>query len=76
MLEKSGDGAARGAGMSFEALLLREALDAVVVTTLQGEILHWNQRAAAFFGYSADEAVGQNVLPTGSRTRSSGLPPS
>jgi len=61
MLEKSRDAPAHGAGVNFEALSLQEALDAVIVMAPQGEILHWNKRAEAFFGYSSAEAVGQNV---------------
>src|SRR5258706_1869071 len=61
MSQESRGASAHGASINFEALLLREALDAVVVTPPQGEILHWNKRAEEFFGYSAEEAVGQNV---------------
>jgi protein-histidine pros-kinase len=44
--------------MSFEALLLEEIPDAIIVTTSTGEITHWTRGAEAVFGYTSQEAVG------------------
>jgi PAS domain S-box-containing protein len=45
----------------FGALLKHSPL-AVVIVRLDGRIVTVNERAAAFFGYAADEVVGRNVL--------------
>jgi diguanylate cyclase (GGDEF)-like protein/PAS domain S-box-containing protein len=37
------------------------ALDAVIMTTAKGMILHWNPAAQRMFGYSAAEALGQEL---------------
>ena len=42
----------------FTELLLNESPDAVVVTTPEGKVVHWNPEAEAVFGYLASEAVG------------------
>lgn len=42
-------------------LLLETALDAVVVMTPDGVVADWNDRAAAAFGWSRDEAVGRTM---------------
>jgi protein-histidine pros-kinase len=39
-----------------------ELLGALVVTTVDGVVVSWNEAAAALFGYSADEAVGNSIL--------------
>jgi PAS domain S-box-containing protein len=43
----------------LDQLLLDENPDAVILATASGNVLSWNNGAAAIFGYSAEEAVGQ-----------------
>src|ERR1700730_8788743 len=47
--------------LDYEALSLQEAPDAVIVTTLEGEVLHWGRGAERVFGYTAREAVGRTI---------------
>src|SRR6516164_7258902 len=42
-------------------LVLETALDAVVVMGSDGVVADWNDRAAAVFGWSRDEAVGRTM---------------
>ena len=42
-------------------LLLKTALDAVVVMKSDGVVADWNDRAAGVFGWSRDEAVGRTM---------------
>ncbi len=42
----------------FGSMILNETPDAVIVTTLQGIILHWAKGAESTFGYRSDEATG------------------
>ncbi len=51
----------RSVRLDYEALALREAPDAVIVATLDGDVLFWSAGAAAVFGYASDEAVGHNL---------------
>jgi len=50
-------------------VLLHETPDAIVVTSLDGNVLYWNNEAESVFGYSAAEAVGQPletlIVPAG-----------
>jgi PAS domain S-box-containing protein len=39
--------------------VMESAIDAIVSSNVSGLILSWNRAAAALFGYSADEAIGQ-----------------
>ena len=41
--------------------IVEQIADAVIYADLTGTIRRWNQGAAALFGYSAAEAVGQNL---------------
>lgn len=45
----------------YQALLLNNVRDAVVVWDLAGRITYWNQAAAALFGFSAEERIGRPV---------------
>lgn len=45
----------------YTRLLLEETPDAVVVTTPEGTIVHWNGEAERVFGYSRAEAEGQLI---------------
>jgi PAS domain S-box-containing protein len=47
--------------MRREAQILAQVHDCVVTTDLQGNITLWNRGAERVFGYSADEALGQNI---------------
>ncbi len=54
----------RVAGVTEEWLataVVRESAEAIVVTDPAGIIRLWNDGAARIFGYSADEAMGQNL---------------
>jgi len=42
----------------FGTLILNETPDAVVLTSLEGEVVCWTNGARAMFGYSSDEALG------------------
>ncbi len=52
-------------------LLLHETPDAIVVTTPDGQVLHWNNESERVFGYASAEAVGQAldtlIVPAGYR---------
>jgi PAS domain S-box-containing protein len=39
--------------------VMESAIDAIVSSDVSGKILSWNRAAAAVFGYSAEEALGQ-----------------
>ena len=41
--------------------ILDQAADAMIYTDRAGNIARWNSAATALFGYSADEALGQNL---------------
>ena len=54
------------------AQLLRGLADAVVVADVEGTIVFWNEAATRLFGWSAGEAVGQNldlIIPERQRAR-------
>jgi PAS domain S-box-containing protein len=42
-------------------LILEQIADAVIYADAAGTIVLWNDAAAALFGYSAEEAVGQSL---------------
>ena len=42
-------------------LILEQVADAVIYTDTMGSIVLWNAAAAALFGYSAAEAIGQSL---------------
>ena len=52
---------AREAQLREQARLLDEARDAIIVRDLGGVITYWNRSAAALYGWSAEEAVGQSA---------------
>jgi PAS domain S-box-containing protein len=41
--------------------ILDQIADAVIYADRSGAIIRWNRASAALFGYSADEALGQNL---------------
>ena len=47
--------------IDFGTLILDETPDAVVLTRLDGEVVHWTNGAHKVFGYSSEEAVGRKL---------------
>ncbi|MBI4788994.1 MAG: PAS domain S-box protein [Chloroflexi bacterium] len=47
--------------LGFQANILRNVRDSVIVTDLKGQILYWNEGATGCYGYTADEVLGQSV---------------
>ncbi len=47
--------------LDFLQLVLDEAPDAVILTESQGTVVHWTKGAERVFGYTADEAHGQEL---------------
>jgi protein-histidine pros-kinase len=45
----------------FDRVFLQENPDALVLTTLQGEVISFNKGAECIFGYSNDEAAGRSL---------------
>src|SRR5438874_8094941 len=60
-----------------ERVVLDQLDVAVVVTDLQGVIMHWNRAAESLFGWTVEESVGRNVVdvlvPTGGRQAAFGI---
>nr|UDM54156.1 TPL3103 [Tolypothrix sp. PCC 7910] len=47
--------------LQLQAQVLAQTHDSVISTDLDGYIISWNQGAERVFGYSAEEALGQNI---------------
>src|SRR5437773_9723254 len=45
----------------FYKLLVEQTPDALIATTHDGKVLHWNRGAETTFGYSGAEAVGRSL---------------
>jgi PAS domain S-box-containing protein len=45
--------------LRFQATVLRNIRDSVIVTDLEGRIVEWNRGATAVFGYQAEEVIGR-----------------
>ena len=45
----------------FQANILRNIRNSVIVTDFQGKITYWNEGADSIFGYSAEEMLGQSI---------------
>ena len=54
--------AAIAAKVREQAQILDQIHESVIVMDLSGYITHWNQGAQRMFGYTAEEAVGRNIL--------------
>jgi PAS domain S-box-containing protein len=48
--------------LRFQARLLDAVGEAVVATDVEGRIIYWNAAAEALYGWTAEEALGQNVV--------------
>jgi len=46
--------------LRFQASMLRNIRDSVIVTDLEGRIVDWNRGATEVFGYAAEEALGKS----------------
>jgi two-component system sensor histidine kinase/response regulator len=44
------------------ATIVEDSREAIIGTSLQGVITEWNRAACDYFGYAADEAIGQPVI--------------
>jgi PAS domain S-box-containing protein len=44
--------------LQFQATILQNVSESVIVTDLQGHIIYWNEGATALFGYSAQDMLG------------------
>ncbi|MEV4782598.1 PAS domain-containing sensor histidine kinase [Burkholderia sp. LMU1-1-1.1] len=47
--------------IDFGTLILDETPDAVVITRLDGEVVHWTSGARRVFGYGSEEAMGRKL---------------
>ncbi|HAF13447.1 MAG TPA: hypothetical protein DCK99_07045 [Blastocatellia bacterium] len=48
--------------IAFQARLLSAVEQAVIATDLDGKVVYWNSFAEALYGWSAEEAIGANVM--------------
>jgi len=51
-----------GEAIRFQAQLLNTVEQAVIGTNMDGVVTYWNQFACKLYGWSRDEAVGQNII--------------
>jgi PAS domain S-box-containing protein len=51
-----------GDQLAFQASVLANVRDSVIVTDLAGTVLYWNDGATATFGWTAAEALGQPIV--------------
>ncbi|HTY99155.1 MAG TPA: PAS domain S-box protein, partial [Rhodocyclaceae bacterium] len=56
------DPAATAAELSQQAQILDQINESVIVMDLAGYITRWNKGAERMFGYTAEEAIGRNIL--------------
>ena len=48
--------------LRFQAQLLNTVGQAVIATNLDNQVVYWNRFAETLYGWSADEAVGRNIV--------------
>ncbi|MBE0539415.1 MAG: PAS domain S-box protein [Ignavibacterium sp.] len=48
--------------IKFKSDLLSHVGQAVIATDLQGNVIYWNNAAEEIYGWSSDEALGQNIV--------------
>ena len=59
----------------FAAQVLDQIGAAVVVTSIDGTILHWNRQAEALYGWNEDEAIGSNLIELSMATQEAAIWP-
>lgn len=47
--------------LQFQADILKNVRDCVIVYDLQGKIIYWNEGAESIYGYSEKEIIGKNI---------------
>ncbi|MEU5846151.1 sensor domain-containing protein [Saccharopolyspora shandongensis] len=47
--------------LHHQAALVQHVSDAIIATTRDGEVTSWNRAAAAIYGLSAEQAIGQHI---------------
>ncbi|MDO1446697.1 PAS domain-containing protein [Rhodocytophaga aerolata] len=47
--------------LNFQANILKNVKDSVIVTDMKGNVIYYNQGAEAIFGYSIDEMLGKDL---------------
>jgi PAS domain S-box-containing protein len=47
--------------LQFQATILENVSESIIVTDLQGHIIYWNEGATALFGYSAQDMLGNTT---------------
>src|ERR1700674_1811553 len=58
--------------LQFQATILRNVSESVIVTDLHGHIIYWNEGATSIFGYTAEDMLGKTpalLYPEVSRTQ-------
>ena len=45
----------------FDAMILNDAPGGIVVTTAEGEVVHWSKGAELIFGFTGEEAIGRRL---------------
>ena len=46
---------------TFDQLILDENPDAIIITTLTGDVVYWNNGAESIFGFVRSEVLGQSL---------------
>ncbi|GAC1587045.1 MAG: hypothetical protein NVS4B1_30410 [Ktedonobacteraceae bacterium] len=47
--------------LQFQATILQNVSESIIVTDLQGHVIYWNEGATAVFGYTAQEMLGNTL---------------
>jgi PAS domain S-box-containing protein len=67
-------GSTRGFSPHLHAAIVAALDDAIIIHTLQGEILDWNMAAETLYGYTAKELTGQSLAKLLPRELAEALP--